>query len=128
MNCFLSTCHLLLILIPFEEPPHLTADLDQKYVLLSRIFESKLSDKTFTGGAGNVVPTCRFTTRSSERAESERTGMSSTGILGECAAGFVGRRLLSWQISWTKPENRDKSSLGPAPRENAQTLGPGSPR
>ena len=26
MHCFLSTCHLLLILIPFEEPPHLTAD------------------------------------------------------------------------------------------------------
>ena len=28
MHCFLvSTCHFLLILIPPEEPPHLTADL-----------------------------------------------------------------------------------------------------
>ena len=27
MHCLLSTCHLLLILIPFEEPPHLTADM-----------------------------------------------------------------------------------------------------
>ena len=27
MHCLLSTCHFLLILIPFEEPPHLTADL-----------------------------------------------------------------------------------------------------
>ena len=26
MHCFLSTRHFLLILIPFEEPPHLTAD------------------------------------------------------------------------------------------------------
>ena len=24
MHCLLSTCHFLLILIPFEEPPHLT--------------------------------------------------------------------------------------------------------
>ena len=28
MHCLLSTCHLLLILIPFEEPPHLTADME----------------------------------------------------------------------------------------------------
>ena len=27
MHCLLSTCHFLLILIPPEEPPHLTADL-----------------------------------------------------------------------------------------------------
>ena len=27
MHCLGSTCHFLRILIPFEEPPHLTADL-----------------------------------------------------------------------------------------------------
>ena len=27
MHCLLSTCHVSLILIPFEEPPHLTADV-----------------------------------------------------------------------------------------------------
>ena len=28
--CLLSTCHLLRILIPLEEPPHLTADLEKR--------------------------------------------------------------------------------------------------
>ena len=31
MHCLLSTCHSLLILIPFEEPPHLTADNANTY-------------------------------------------------------------------------------------------------
>ena len=115
--------------------PYYMKNLDQKYVLLSRIFESKLdrknfhklSHKTSSGGAGNVVPTCRFTTRSLERAESERTGMSSASRLAISAAGFVGRRFLGGQISPPKPKIASKRSLGQAPRENAQTLGPGSP-
>ena len=36
MHCFLSTCHLLLILIPFEEPPHLTADKAREVVNLAK--------------------------------------------------------------------------------------------
>ena len=75
-----------------------------------------------------MVPTCRFTNLSFECAESEGIGMSGISRLVISAAGFVGRRLLSAGFVGREPKIESKSSLGPAPRENAQTLGPDSPR
>ena len=63
-----------------------------------------------------MVPTCAFTKLSFECAKSESIGMSRAGILGYSAAGFVGRRLLSWQISPTKLENREEKLIGTGPQ------------
>ena len=117
MHCLLSTCHLLLILISFEEPPHLT-DKPQTYGGMDtpyrrdcefrREFRRKTS---FTAGITPVFAVFRRDSRRPKNASRrysklERDKMNSGGT-GFLQPGFA-IPLTHTSVRDSRPEASDR--------------------